>query len=84
MQTSSKQELHIYQSCSLKKLAVDQMHVLVFELKDNFCCRFEHSLGVAHLAGKQALHFCFSQPELNITHTDLKLVELAGTHFCTS
>lgn len=40
--------------------------------------RFEHSLGVAHLASKQALHFKFSQPELGITRTDLKLVEVAG------
>ena len=53
-----------------------------YTLKPALYCRFEHSLGVAHLAGKQALHFKFSQPELGVTGTDLKLVEIAGEPYC--
>lgn len=40
--------------------------------------RFEHCLGVAHLAYETALHFKLGQPELDISNEDLKVVELAG------
>lgn len=40
--------------------------------------RFEHSLGVAHLANRIAMHLKISQPDLGITESDLKVVEVAG------
>ena len=40
--------------------------------------RFDHSIGVSHLAKKFARKFQFSQPELNITDEDVLCVEIAG------
>eukprot|EP01038_Epipyxis_sp_PR26KG_P010069 gene10069-13529_t len=40
--------------------------------------RFEHSLGVAHLAEKIALGLSQSQPNLKITTEDIKCVKVAG------
>ncbi|KAJ3035053.1 SAM domain and HD [Rhizophlyctis rosea] len=40
--------------------------------------RFEHSIGVCHLAGELVNHFRSNQPELNITDSDVKCVKLAG------
>ncbi|KAH8827314.1 hypothetical protein DL96DRAFT_1606256 [Flagelloscypha sp. PMI_526] len=40
--------------------------------------RFEHSLGVAFLARKLALHLKHNQPELKITNRDVYCVEIAG------
>lgn len=40
--------------------------------------RFEHSLGVAHLAEKMIDGIRTRQPELNITHREVELVKLAG------
>ncbi|KAI8899413.1 hypothetical protein BC833DRAFT_585820 [Globomyces pollinis-pini] len=43
--------------------------------------RFEHSIGVCHLAGVWIKHLRKTQPELNITDTEVKCVRLAGlTH----
>jgi deoxynucleoside triphosphate triphosphohydrolase SAMHD1 len=40
--------------------------------------RFEHSLGVCHLAGTLVEKFRKTQPELEITEDDVKCVKLAG------
>lgn len=40
--------------------------------------RFEHCLGVSHLAGKLVNRIAHNQPELNITEEEIKIVELAG------
>jgi hypothetical protein len=40
--------------------------------------RFEHSLGVFHLARKMARHLKNNQPELDIDDRDVKLVSLSG------
>uniref|UniRef100_A0A8C7X5B6 HD domain-containing protein n=1 Tax=Oryzias sinensis TaxID=183150 RepID=A0A8C7X5B6_9TELE len=40
--------------------------------------RFEHSIGVAYLAGLQARTLRENQPELNITDKDILCVEIAG------
>ncbi|KAA6398647.1 MAG: putative Deoxynucleoside triphosphate triphosphohydrolase SAMHD1 [Streblomastix strix] len=40
--------------------------------------RFEHCLGVAHLAGKLAKRLMLDQPELNLTQHHCELVEIAG------
>ncbi|KAJ3150639.1 SAM domain and HD [Geranomyces variabilis] len=40
--------------------------------------RFEHSIGVCHLAGVLVEHFRTNQPELGITDNDVKCVKLAG------
>ncbi|KAJ3154480.1 SAM domain and HD [Geranomyces michiganensis] len=40
--------------------------------------RFEHSIGVCHLAGVLVEHFRTTQPELGITDNDVKCVKLAG------
>lgn len=40
--------------------------------------RFEHSLGVAHLAGTFVRSLQNHQPELNITNVDILCVEMAG------
>lgn len=41
-------------------------------------CRFEHSIGVSHLAGDLVLQIQGRQPELDITTDDVKAVRLAG------
>ncbi|XP_033109308.1 deoxynucleoside triphosphate triphosphohydrolase SAMHD1-like [Anneissia japonica] len=40
--------------------------------------RFEHSIGVSHLAGKLARVLHRNQPDLNITYQDVLCVEIAG------
>lgn len=40
--------------------------------------RFEHSLGVAYLAGQWMKHFRRIQPELNISEREIHLVQIAG------
>ncbi|CAK4644053.1 unnamed protein product [Aphanomyces euteiches] len=40
--------------------------------------RFEHSLGVAHLAGATVERFQTTQPELEITKKDVELLSVAG------
>lgn len=40
--------------------------------------RFEHSLGVAYLAGKFVRHLAREQPELGITQADILCLEIAG------
>lgn len=40
--------------------------------------RFEHSIGVAHLAKLLITQLKINQPELNITDTDIKLIMIAG------
>ncbi|RHY43747.1 hypothetical protein DYB34_011579, partial [Aphanomyces astaci] len=40
--------------------------------------RFEHSLGVAHLAGATVERFQINQPELDITAKDVDLLSVAG------
>lgn len=40
--------------------------------------RFEHSIGVAHLAGRLIRHLQTSQPSLGITSEEILCVELAG------
>lgn len=44
--------------------------------------RFQHSLGVAHLAASCAWHLQQRQPELGLTGLELQLAELAGA--CTA
>lgn len=40
--------------------------------------RFEHSIGVAHLAGRLATRLQAGQPELAITEQDVLCVQIAG------
>lgn len=40
--------------------------------------RFEHSLGVSHLAEKMALNLKYNQPELKITHREIELLKVAA------
>ena len=40
--------------------------------------RFEHSIGVCHLAAEMILALQLNQPELNISESDVKCVKLAG------
>lgn len=40
--------------------------------------RFEHSIGVAHLAGELVEHLRHRQPELDVTERDVLCVKLAG------
>lgn len=40
--------------------------------------RFEHSIGVCHLAERVCLHLQSNQPELDITENDISCVKLAG------
>ena len=40
--------------------------------------RFEHSLGVAHLAHRMVRHIAAQQPDLNITPCDMLCIKLAG------
>ncbi|KAG0343828.1 SAM domain and HD [Podila humilis] len=40
--------------------------------------RFEHSIGTSHLAGELVERFRDTQPELEITESDVKCVKLAG------
>ncbi|KAI8801937.1 hypothetical protein BJ742DRAFT_661575, partial [Cladochytrium replicatum] len=40
--------------------------------------RFEHSIGVSHLAGKMLSHLKLMDPALDVTHSDMKCMKLAG------
>lgn len=40
--------------------------------------RFEHSLGVSHLAEKMALNLKYNQPELHITDREIELLKVAA------
>lgn len=57
----------------LKQLGVSEMTYV-----PTTHCRFEHSLGVAHLAKKVLLAIAKKQPRLEITEKDIVCVKLAG------
>jgi len=57
---------------------VAQLGTMPFVFPNATHSRFEHSLGVAFLAGEWCKIFRRNQPELNITELDIHLVQIAG------
>ena len=58
-----------------------QLGVLYYVFPGATHNRFEHSLGVGHLAGAMVKRFKEQQPELDLTERDVGLLRLAGlTH----
>lgn len=55
-----------------------QLSVASFVFPNANHSRFEHSLGVAHLAGKLAGLLAQAQPELGITPGDVEMLQIAG------
>lgn len=60
------------------KLALAQLGTCAWVFPGAVHDRFQHSLGVAHLAGSWAAHFQRTQPELRISAQDVVCVRLAG------
>ncbi|CAO3687955.1 hypothetical protein G6F70_003663 [Rhizopus microsporus] len=55
-----------------------QLGVLYYVFPGGSHNRFEHSIGVSHLAGTLVERFAREQPELEITKDEIKCVKLAG------
>ncbi|KAI9261697.1 hypothetical protein BY458DRAFT_439554 [Sporodiniella umbellata] len=55
-----------------------QLGVLYYVFPGGSHNRFEHSIGVSHLAGTLIERFSKEQPELKITEDEIKCVKLAG------
>ena len=64
---------HLQRLRGLKQLGISEMTYI-----STTHCRFEHSLGVAHLAQLVLLEIAKKQPRLNITEKDIVCVKLAG------
>ncbi|KAI8975179.1 hypothetical protein BDF20DRAFT_836603 [Mycotypha africana] len=61
-----------------------QLGVLYFIFPGASHNRFEHSVGVSHLAGTLIERFAREQPELEITDNEIKCVKLAGSYYSLS
>jgi HD superfamily phosphohydrolase len=55
-----------------------QLGVACFVFPNATHTRFEHSLGVAHLAGRLARNLQIKQPELKVTDADVLKLQVAG------
>ncbi len=64
---------HMQRLRGLKQLGISEMTYM-----STTHTRFEHSLGVAHLAQAVLLKIAEKQPKLNITEKDIVCVKLAG------
>ncbi|RNF01352.1 SAM domain-containing protein [Trypanosoma rangeli] len=58
--------------------SLKQLGTTVFLYPGATHTRFEHSIGVAHLASEMVRHIAICQPELNITLADIICVTVAG------
>eukprot|EP00026_Physarum_polycephalum_P002444 Phypoly_transcript_02450.p1 GENE.Phypoly_transcript_02450~~Phypoly_transcript_02450.p1 ORF type:complete len:540 (+),score=47.86 Phypoly_transcript_02450:1036-2655(+) len=58
--------------------SLKQLGTTVFVFTGATHTRFEHSVGVSHLAGKLMQKFQYSQPELDVRNEEIQLVRLAG------